>query len=461
MEEIILSDLDNIFPSFENLTPSTITLVCNLTEPADCQRALRYLPIIQDLTLSEENDIPRNKKLKFPLVEEKGILSVRLKDRPRVKEDTSNPEGLTRFWDSSESWLCRGLDGNKPFSTSLAIDYSGGGKNFAIKLFPVGKLQICGCRSQEESYQLVTRILKELKQSGSISETAEIAWIDPQTINYRFNLGFSINLNRLNDILNANGLSSGFDGIFFNKVEILVPSSISKEHLKSRKPAIQRVSIYKSGKIVQGGPSLAELLDTYEELTGILSQHIDDIKAVVNTRKKRKITAGEMEGQIFALFVSDETLLTPKEISKTIGVNDKKKINSSLQKLVTEKKLTRIEEANGANPRFKIRQRNEPARRVETEKDGKSRPVVKDSEILEFIDDHEDVRARDIASELLGNDLKTSISSINAVLYRMERDGVLDRIKVEDDDPHWVKSEAGVSRSFTPDDSSITGKASR
>ena len=449
MEEIILSDLNNLFPPFENLTPSTITLVCNLTEPADCERALKHLPILEYFTLSKENDIPRNKKLKFPLVEEKGILSLRLKDRPRVVEDTSEEnfqetlasEGLVRFWDPDESWLCRGLAGNKPFSTSLAIDYSGGGKNFSIKLFPVGKLQICGCRSQEESYQLVSRILKELKKSGSISENAEIEWIDPQTINFRFHIGFKVNLNMLNTILNANGLFSGFDGIFFNKVELLIPSGTNKDHLKSRKPAVQRVSIYKSGKIVQGGPSMAELLETYEELTIILSQHIDDIRATVETKKRRKITSGEMEEQILGLFDDKETLLTPKEIGKLLEIGDKKKVNSSLQKLVTDKKITRIEEANGANPRFKLRQKNEPARRVENENDGKSRLVIKESDILTFLDEREEmVRARDIAIEVLGNDLKSTISSVNSVLYRMERDEILEKVKVQDDDPYWKKT---------------------
>ena len=69
------------------------------------------------------------------------------------------------------------------------MDYSGSSKNFSVKVFPGGKLQICGCRSYEEAYELIIRILDQLKKADAIDEDADIEWLDPQTINYRFELG--------------------------------------------------------------------------------------------------------------------------------------------------------------------------------------------------------------------------------------------------------------------------------
>jgi TATA-box binding protein (TBP) (component of TFIID and TFIIIB) len=437
MAEIILEETDNLFPTFDDLTPSTITLVSSLTSEIYSRTAFELLEVLEDVTITPENEMPRNKKLKFPLVKEQGILSLRLKDPVRVDEDDKSelPPGVVRLWDAKDSWLCRGMTGNKPFSTSLAVDYSGGVKNFSVKMFPVGKLQICGCRSYEESYQLIIRLVKALKKSGAVNSDIDIEWIDPQTINYRFALGFRVNFKVLSRILHDNGLVPGYDDLFSSKIEILIPSGISKDHLKSRKPPLQRISIYDSGKIVQGGPSLDELRESYDHLTDILSRYATEIKAAP---KKSRRTMGEVEAVILELFEDEETTLTPREIGKAAGVMEKKRTNSILQKLVNEKKLTRIEETNGANPRYKLRGENGVAKRVEEPTDGKTRAKVDDDDVIACLTAYgAATRARDIAQELLSNDLRSSISIINSVLYRLERLNIVDKILVTDDDPHW------------------------
>ena len=61
------------FEDFDDLTPSTITLVSKLTHPIRVKEAFANVDVLGEITLSEENNIQRNKKLKFPLVEEEGI----------------------------------------------------------------------------------------------------------------------------------------------------------------------------------------------------------------------------------------------------------------------------------------------------------------------------------------------------------------------------------------------------
>ncbi len=140
------------------------------------------------------------------------------------------------------------------------------------------------------------------------------------------------------------------------------------------------------------------------------------------------------ESEVLSLFKNATTILTPKEIQKALKIDEKKKVNSVLQKLVIDKKLTRIEEANGTNPRYELRGKEGVAKRIEIS----DRPKVEEQDVMTYIElAEEDPRARDIATGVLGNDLRSSITAVNSVLYRMEKEGIVEKVVVEDDEPHW------------------------
>jgi hypothetical protein len=140
------------------------------------------------------------------------------------------------------------------------------------------------------------------------------------------------------------------------------------------------------------------------------------------------------ESEVLSLFTKSTTILTPKEIQKALKIDEKKKVNSVLQKLVMDKKLTRIEEVDGTNPRFELRGKDGVAKRVETS----DRPKVEEQDILTYLElAEEDPRARDIATGVIGNDLRSSITAVNSVLYKMEKGGIAERVVVKDDEPHW------------------------
>ena len=90
----------------------------------------------------------------------------------------------------------------------------------------------------------------------------------------------------------------------------------------------------------------------------------------------------------------------------------------------------------GANPRFKLREKD-VAKRVETTNDAGNRFKITEDEIMEYMEKKKPMRARDIANALVGNDLKSSITATNSVLYTMEGKNLVIRKKVKDDDPLW------------------------
>jgi len=269
---MLKNKIKNLFPNFESLIPSTITSLSFFSENIDLKKTFLNIKVLDHITKIEKQKV--NKKLKFPLIEEEGIISIRMKI---LKDDINSYPNFDIHSNKNQYWIHRGEVGNCPFSNSLAVDFSAGEKNFSIKIFGNGKLQFCGCRSYEEAEELTKRILFHLKESGGIPYEAEIKKIEPQRINYHYNLGFQINIAKLKEILYENGFINGFDNLT-SKIVIIIPSLVSKEHLKSKKPSIQQIEIYPSGKVNQGGSSFSEIEKKYDDLTIILSFYINDIK---------------------------------------------------------------------------------------------------------------------------------------------------------------------------------------
>lgn len=316
---------------FEELSPTTITLLGSFDKPIDLNIAFDYLPVVEEPTLNELlNAVPRNKKVNFPFIHEEGIISLRLKDPQRTEAEGHQ-------FDSKYSWRSRGIPGNAPFSNSLALDASINNgkmnKNIAVKIFPKGRFLLNGFLNEESANEYSYTLLDLLKDCGACDEDTNICWLSPQTINYKYHIGFRINLIELGDVLFKTGMIMNYDNLTIdNKIEINIPSKFDKSHLKSKKPPLQRIKIHESGKILQHGPCHEELKRSYNRINELLLLFKDRIKI-----ESEEPCLSTLEDQI--LEVLDQNSLTSVEIQKLIGVFKKVDINAGITQLIASDKI--------------------------------------------------------------------------------------------------------------------------
>lgn len=458
-----LDTKENIFEEFDALIPSTITIVGKMSHPIDREKAFYNLPIIENYTLSEENNIPRTKKPKFPLIDEIGIISIRLFDdkftteeiKHRTDAETENQEdtevtnriseevedqvsGVVRYFDKKVSWRCRGMKGNRPFSTSLALDFSLGAKNISFKFFENGSVQFTGCQSLMMSNLLIDQFLELFKECGAIDEDASILWVDPQAIHYRYRIGFKILFVSLGNILKHYSLIDGHDTLLQSKIDIISKSSISQAHLKSRKQRSNTISIYESGKIVQKGSDLEEIKNQYNILTKILTAHSEEIKQVLSSKK---MSNKELIKEYFLTNKNAE--LTPQQVAKEFGIL-KKESNAALFALWKEQTIKRRQTPEGTNPRYSFRKKGEESTINEEKEESPNKPNINEEDVIYWLNEYDDLRAGEIArfhfnldSEREANQLQ--ISTINSILYKLEANS---RVKKFTDSssakPRWV-----------------------
>lgn len=414
----------NHFPPFDSKSPNTITSVTLFSKPFDIWKAFESLPVLSNVTLSKENHLPRTKKPKFPLIEETGIISLRIKDRVRrtdqnLDDETELPLGWVRYFSNRDSWICRGMKGNVPFSTSLAIDYSGGNKNFSIKVFtgvddkknPVGKFQICGSRSYDETTSLILIIFNELKEIEATEDDNEIVWIDPATINYGFSFGREINREKLADIFADYHFNFGYDNLVLKRIELNFETKTSKEHLKSTKNADQKIRISKNGKITMNGPDINELEETYNLLVRIFNKHYDEIiyqdKTNPDTRRK-----------VLGLFSqSAEGTVTPKDLKKIDS--SKTEIDKILDELIKENKIIKTTTGSRSVKYSVPVEKKEP---VKTE--------INEEAVLSLLKESYGKTANEIAVELFGFENWEYVTSINSILYRKIRTGEVKKERI-------------------------------
>lgn len=421
------NNIKNRFPPFDSKPPNTITSVTLCSKPFDIQKAFEKLNVLTDVTLSGDNGLPRTKEPKFPLVEETGIISLRIKEKVRrtdQKLDDNNdlPDGWVRRFNNNNSWLCRGMVGNIPFSTSLAIDYSGGNKNFSVKVFngtdretqvTAGKFQICGSRSYDEATSLVLIIFDELKEIGASPEDNEISWIDPVTINYDFSFDKEINREKLAEIFSDYEFNFGYDNLALKRIVLTFETKASKKHLKSAKKANQKVQISKNGKITMHGPDIDELEDTYNLLTNIFNKHYNEIvyNETPNPEARRKVLS------LFAQ--KQDGIVTIKDLKKLeLG---KPELDKIIDELLKENKIVKVV---GTSRSIKYS--------LPVEKKEEIKKPVEESAILSILKQNKGKSATQIAKELFDSDNWEYITNINAILYRKIRENIVRKERVDD-----------------------------
>jgi len=318
------------YPHFEDLTPTTITLLGEYDKPIDLRIAFENLEIVEEPTISLMNTVSRNKKVKFPFIEEIGIISLRLKDSYKI-------DGEGHYQGKDYSWQCRGMPGNAPFSNSLAFDASikNGDltKNISGKLFPGGKILLNGFLDIKIAEDFAQDLLEDLITCGACDEETTLGWFDSQTINYRYYIGYKVNLVELGRILHEANLLKGYDNLSAsNDIEIIIKSNADKSHLKTKKDPVQKIIIHKSGKVLQNGPVLDEIKDGYNMIMDFLDIYIDKIKI-----DSSEPCLSTLEERI--LDVLNESSLTSHEITKMIGVFKKTEINTGIHQLISSGKI--------------------------------------------------------------------------------------------------------------------------
>lgn len=145
---------------------------------------------------------------------------------------------------------------------------------------------------------------------------------------------------------------------------------------------------------------------------------------------------GESTQDLIYDYIAARDIVFPKDACKDLAL-DRKTFNSLVTKLVTTGKVTRIEDDNKTNPRYKIRNVGEAAVRKQTEDDPGNRPKVKPEEALEVLKDMGAARARDLARDILGKDTFSAIKALNSALHGLTLDGKVEKYSVEDDEPHY------------------------
>lgn len=159
---------------------------------------------------------------------------------------------------------------------------------------------------------------------------------------------------------------------------------------------------------------------------------------VVSTRVVRPVKVEPVNDDLQVLldYITERDITFPKDAVKELGI-DRKTFNSLAQKLVMQGLVTRIEGENATNPRFKLREKGEPSKRKETETDSGNRKKVEPEKVVEVLREKGDLRARDLATEILGNDNFSSIKALNSALHKLSLDGVVRRFDVEDNEAHY------------------------
>lgn len=316
---------------FKELIPTTITLLGSFSKPINLEIAFDYLPVLENPTVNELlNNVPRNKKVNFPFVLEEGIISLRLKDKVRTETEGHQ-------YTSKCSWRSRGFIGNAPFSNSLALDASikNGrmNKNISAKIFPGGRFLLNGFLREDVAEDYAFYLLDLLKDCGACDEDATLDWLSAQTINYKYHIGFNINLMNLGELLYQTNLIKNYDNLTLDsKIEITVESKVDKSHLKSKKPSVQRIKIHESGKILQHGPCSEELEKSYNRINELLLTFRDRIEI-----KTKEPCLSTLETRI--LEVLEKESLTSTEIQKLIGDFKKVDINAGINQLIASDQI--------------------------------------------------------------------------------------------------------------------------
>lgn len=416
----------NHFPPFDSKPPNTITSVTLCSKPFDIWTAFKNLPVLTEITLAEENNLPRTKEPKFPLVNEVGIISLRIKEKTRrtdqlLDDDTPLPGGWIRCVDDRNSWLCRGMKGNIPFSTSLAIDYSGGNKNFSVKVFngndkgtnkTVGKFQICGSRSYDEATALVSLIFQDLIDVEASPEDNEIVWIDPVTINYDFSFAKEINREKLAEIFSIYGFTFGYDNLALKRIVLTFETKASKSHLKSSKKVNQKIQISKNGKVTMHGPDIEELEETYDLLVTIFNKHYDEIVI-------QETPNPELRRKILALFSQKrDEFITTKDL-KQIEIN-KNEIDKVLEELIKENKIIKINNGTRSIKYSLPIEKKEPIKKS-----------IDENAVLAVLKGTKGKTAKEIASVLFETENWEYITGINSILYRKISENIVKKEKVD------------------------------
>jgi len=331
MGRVLVDKVANPFPIF-NQEPSTITLLVFLSNPNETeniinlQRVFEEFIVLESMTHSLINSIPRNKKLKFPLIEEEGIISIRISDPYLIPYHPNN---------GKRSWLQKGLEGSAPFSNSIAIDYSLIRKNIAVKIFHTGKILLSGMRNYSESIDFSKNLFRALQRAEAVSEDTFIDSIEPQTNNFSLRCNFKLNIPRLGQILQQTGFIHGYDNVSsHSRIVMNFSSQVPKEHLKSRNDAEYHIYIYRSGGILLNGPSIEELTEEYNKLTELMSHYISEIRIDDNL--------DDYDAIILDQFINGQSLST-YQLTQILKIK-KSFINTSIRRLFNQNQIRLVEE---------------------------------------------------------------------------------------------------------------------
>jgi TATA-box binding protein (TBP) (component of TFIID and TFIIIB) len=323
----ILSDFDySKTPKASDIYISTKTKIAYLNIPIELKNVFWNIPLIP---YAKPCNGVIKKQMKFNSVntEELEFIKEKLKDEIYYEENIitsiNNPTGRIKFKDIrkvsigiSKKDIMSYRSKKKSafyncFVLILRMKTIDSFKEYHVKIFNTGKLEIPGIQSEESFHLILQQIIETLqphiKEKLSYKENTN----ETVLINSNFNCGYFINRESLYDILKFKyNIQSIYDpcsypGIqckfYYNSdIGIQTGSQISEEN-KSLYKNIQQVSfmIFRTGSVlIVGKCDEKVLLIIYEFLKGILTQEFTQIRqknikvnennVTTSTKEKRK-----------------------------------------------------------------------------------------------------------------------------------------------------------------------------
>lgn len=228
-----------LYPSFEEIKLSTITVIVYLSANVDYKSLFYLLPI-------STSDEPGS------------IRSVRYVDLKRGDDDSKK----------------------NGFKNSLTIRMFGYNKIINLKLSN-NKIHICGMKSDEmiiTTAELLINKINTIHQQMLPNKIVDnypvkIDRFDKSMINFNYNLGFSIDRKRLRDLIDQReGFIANFNNTISHTVYIWLPIDNYKPNNRRKRRYFHSFAIHKSGAVTQSGPNIELMKEAYYKFMNIIQE---------------------------------------------------------------------------------------------------------------------------------------------------------------------------------------------
>jgi len=333
--------LNELAPESSPIYISTKTNISYLSMPIDLKTVFWKIPIIP-YSRPENGVIKKQMKFNSLTQEELDDISERLKGEECVDENIitsiNNPNGRIKFKDIRKvsigvskkdlmSYRCKKKSAfYNCFVMIMRIKLNGVFKEFHVKIFNTGKLEIPGIQQEEAFQKILVMVLDTLRPFVDASLNYKTSSTETVLINSNFNCGFYINREALFDILKYK----------YKIQSIYDPCSY---------PGIQCKVYYSSDGIVKTGlknpeTPLEETKESTESTESTESKKLNEISCMIFRTGSVLIVGKCDESILYIIYEFLKKVLADEyhQIGKVIPIQDAKFSADKDKKIKTRRK---------------------------------------------------------------------------------------------------------------------------